>query len=239
MSATKDLLNRQVGVSRPTYYECQDCGKAWTYDQLGDIHDLEARLEPGDPMPAGECPECGALCHDPLHPLNNMVPIDCIESLMTKLLDHRVSLTPFMEWAAAYNVNLDLQGADLRKAILNGVERLPTRDLQGAKLQCAQMSGAYLVLAKLQGANLEWADLEGADLRDADLRGANLTNIQLRNADLRGANLEGANLELARFANADLRGANLRNARIRSTAFIGANLEGANTEGADMDKAIL
>lgn len=47
-------------------YECQNCGQGWTLEELKTpIPDLEKRVEPGEPMPAGECPdpECGALCH--------------------------------------------------------------------------------------------------------------------------------------------------------------------------------
>jgi hypothetical protein len=45
-------------------YECQNCGG--TYPESGlvtPIPDLEERVAPGESMPAGECPVCGALCH--------------------------------------------------------------------------------------------------------------------------------------------------------------------------------
>ena len=42
---------------------CQDCGKTWTDEQLNEItHGIWERVAPGEPMPSGECPECGALC---------------------------------------------------------------------------------------------------------------------------------------------------------------------------------
>jgi len=48
-----------------TVYECQDCGKRWSLDELKlDIPDIQQRVAPGEPMPAGECPDCGALCHE-------------------------------------------------------------------------------------------------------------------------------------------------------------------------------
>jgi hypothetical protein len=49
----------------PDEYECQACGSVWMFRQLGDIQDLDQRVSPGEPVPAGECPEltCGALCH--------------------------------------------------------------------------------------------------------------------------------------------------------------------------------
>jgi hypothetical protein len=43
--------------------ECQNCGESWHIDHLKDAQDLAQRVAPGEPMPAGECPACGALCH--------------------------------------------------------------------------------------------------------------------------------------------------------------------------------
>src|SRR3990167_2422848 len=42
--------------------ECQNCGKAWNVDDLLPIRDIYERVAAGEPMPAGECPDCGALC---------------------------------------------------------------------------------------------------------------------------------------------------------------------------------
>lgn len=42
--------------------ECQDCGHLWPLDLLNDLQDPLQRVLPGDEMPAGECPECGAAC---------------------------------------------------------------------------------------------------------------------------------------------------------------------------------
>lgn len=45
-------------------YQCQNCLKIWHESQLKtEIPDLQERVAPGETMPAGECPECGALCH--------------------------------------------------------------------------------------------------------------------------------------------------------------------------------
>jgi hypothetical protein len=43
--------------------ECQNCRLTWKDDELKEIKDLSERVAPGKPMPSGECPECGALCH--------------------------------------------------------------------------------------------------------------------------------------------------------------------------------
>ena len=47
-----------------TKYECQNCGSEWAEDELEDLIDITERVAPGEPMPAGQCPDCGALCHE-------------------------------------------------------------------------------------------------------------------------------------------------------------------------------
>jgi hypothetical protein len=44
-------------------YACQNCEWRGEAGSLLDIKDLEQRVAPGEPMPAGECPKCGCLCH--------------------------------------------------------------------------------------------------------------------------------------------------------------------------------
>ena len=45
-------------------YVCQNCSKSWdSIDDLKEIEDLTLRVNPGEVMPAGECPDCCALCH--------------------------------------------------------------------------------------------------------------------------------------------------------------------------------
>jgi hypothetical protein len=43
--------------------ECQNCGVAREEDQLHEVRDIFQRVAAGEPMPAGECPDCGAICH--------------------------------------------------------------------------------------------------------------------------------------------------------------------------------
>ena len=43
--------------------ECQDCGHRFPENRLKGIKDIHERAAPGEPMPSGECPECGAVCH--------------------------------------------------------------------------------------------------------------------------------------------------------------------------------
>lgn len=44
-------------------FECQDCGREWEEDDLYPVEDISERVAPGEPMPSGECPWCGAVCH--------------------------------------------------------------------------------------------------------------------------------------------------------------------------------
>jgi hypothetical protein len=43
--------------------ECGNCGEGWAICELEPIADAEQRLTIGEEVPAGECPECGALCY--------------------------------------------------------------------------------------------------------------------------------------------------------------------------------
>jgi hypothetical protein len=43
--------------------KCQDCGTIRPECDLNEIQDFEQRVTPGEPLPLGECPDCGALCH--------------------------------------------------------------------------------------------------------------------------------------------------------------------------------
>jgi hypothetical protein len=46
------------------YYECQNCDfKTAVMEDLNQYHDFWSRIEPGDIMPAGDCPECQAHVH--------------------------------------------------------------------------------------------------------------------------------------------------------------------------------
>lgn len=44
-------------------FECQCCGRLWHEENLNPVQDLLQRVDPGEPLPAGECPVCGAVCH--------------------------------------------------------------------------------------------------------------------------------------------------------------------------------
>ncbi len=114
---------------------------------------------------------------------------------------------------------LNLQGADLRQAKLNGLP-LARVNLSNAHLERANFSGAHLERAsfansQLQGAVFTNAWLTDASFRqaqmpdalftDAHLESANLYQADCRNASFYIAHLEGAYLGQAQFAKATIR----------------------------------
>ena len=53
----------------PATFKCQNCEATFsTAQELSWIKRLTERVAPSEPMPAGECPECGALVHEETTP---------------------------------------------------------------------------------------------------------------------------------------------------------------------------
>ena len=46
-----------------TLHHCQNCDDNVFEQELNAIKNLHQRVMPGEPMPSGECPNCGMLCH--------------------------------------------------------------------------------------------------------------------------------------------------------------------------------
>ena len=42
---------------------CDNCKRVYPVGALVEAADLDQRVDPGGPVPAGECPSCGALCY--------------------------------------------------------------------------------------------------------------------------------------------------------------------------------
>ena len=42
---------------------CENCDMVLAEEKTAPIKDLWERVDANEPMPAGECPECGAVCH--------------------------------------------------------------------------------------------------------------------------------------------------------------------------------
>lgn len=49
-------------ATNPSKSECQNCGAVHDDSDLEEIEDIHERVEPGEEMPSGECPDCGCLC---------------------------------------------------------------------------------------------------------------------------------------------------------------------------------
>jgi len=43
--------------------KCDNCNRLFHTAELPKVKDLDKRVSAGEPMPSGECPTCGALCH--------------------------------------------------------------------------------------------------------------------------------------------------------------------------------
>ena len=118
------------------------------------------------------------------------------------------------DWNQWRDANPDVK-IMLPQAPLEG-RRLFGVNLQGAMLVRAELQGAVLSFgANLQGAELNWANLQGAHFDFAELQGADLRRADLRKAVLGG----GTNLQGAKLGGADLRGAEILDADIRGTWF--------------------
>lgn len=75
---------------------CDNC--EWTgdldgedYVVLGHVEDLEIRLEPGGEVPAGECPDCGALVYlgpQPKEEESHTVTINEVLEILNKRISH-------------------------------------------------------------------------------------------------------------------------------------------------------
>jgi hypothetical protein len=126
-----------------------------------------------------------------------------------------------------------LDGANLSKAYLDGA------NLIGANLSNAHLSGAILIRADLVAANLSNAHLSGANAHEADLDTANLNYADLSAANLSGANLSEAKLSGANLSGANLSGANLSGAKLSGANLSGAKLSQANISAADLSEATL
>jgi len=70
-------------------YICENCGEE--YECLSDMHHIEdigERVEPGEFMPAGECIECKAVCHDQEAILENLKNYFGVKEIDWKRFNH-------------------------------------------------------------------------------------------------------------------------------------------------------
>ncbi len=150
------------------------------------------------------------------------------------------------------------QGGDLSKCDFSNTVSLKDRNLSGALLIKARLSGE-LGSADLTGANLSGAAVIGALVIGPDTRmeGANLSKLQsdgnnpliaesaklananLTQANLYGARMSGADLTAAQLTAATLTGAELTQTHLENAELSKANLSYANLSAADLANASL
>lgn len=56
------------------FHACDNCGTRWHYTQLNEMKDFYQRVAAGEPVPSGDCPDCGAFCH----------PVECAITTLAK-----------------------------------------------------------------------------------------------------------------------------------------------------------
>ena len=116
----------------------------------------------------------------------------------------------------------DLTGAYLTRADLSGA------NLTEADLFRADLTGAYLACADLTSADLTSANLAGANLFRADLTSANLTCAYLAGANLAGTVLDPVNKPNGNIEEFKRRGKYVYGYRTRAAGHIGEYQDGRN-----------
>jgi uncharacterized protein YjbI with pentapeptide repeats len=122
-------------------------------------------------------------------------------------------------------------------------------DLDGANIECRDLSGLSMLRASGQsmhatGTTFDNSILAGAILNQSELNGAKFRYARMDNALLQKSNMLAANLfaaeaRNANFSEATLNGANLSHGVFTGTNFNGANLESAEMRNADLSKTEL
>lgn len=56
------LITGYSNLQLPGTARCQNCQRVWFWKETKAVKRIWERVLPGDIMPVGECPDCGALC---------------------------------------------------------------------------------------------------------------------------------------------------------------------------------
>ncbi len=91
-SVTEEQIDsaREVTLAKLRLCRCADCGCISRAEDLEGIKHLSQRLVPGDDVPDGQCPECGALSYR----------VNLPESLYVVVHDHEYGMTVYQARAA-------------------------------------------------------------------------------------------------------------------------------------------
>ncbi|QHJ11331.1 Secreted effector protein PipB2 [Paraglaciecola mesophila] len=142
-----------------------------------------------------------------------------------------VDISPPENASYTYLYAVDLFAANLRGAVLNGV------DLRGANLKNADLTGAAFVRAKLSGADFSGANVNAANFSGSFMNGVQLNNrhisgVDFARSDLSHARFDGSEIFRTSFAQAYMKGVNFTASKLYSVNFEGAILTDANLQGA-------
>lgn len=74
--------------------ECANCGLRTKADDLDPTHDIWSRIQPGEILPHGDCPECGAFCYPVTEPEKRLTIHDAMERLLKCAELNQDSLEP-------------------------------------------------------------------------------------------------------------------------------------------------
>lgn len=161
---------------------------------------------------------------------------------------------PYGEMLSAHAQWCETGGAEGRPSSFDNADLRSLKSIRGLNLTALSARGAVfygldMSGVQLQGARLENADLRCCNLNRADLRGARLTGARLSLADLREAQLGPlflggdrmlpANLRQVTAKKADFSGADLRRCDFQEADLERANFTGAIARDVDLTGAIL
>jgi hypothetical protein len=94
MTTTTSFIDQ---LDDTTPVRCDNCSWTSTAAQLKEINDLSERLSPGGVVPAGECPECGALAYVALPNLEAAHQDKTLQELHEILCAHRGDRVPIRD----------------------------------------------------------------------------------------------------------------------------------------------
>ncbi|AXK44051.1 hypothetical protein [Erythrobacter aureus] len=103
--------------------ECQNCDWKGTEDQVEELQDVSERVGPGETMPVGECPKCGAVAHymdesDPKTPSPALLEaISDLEAILEDMPEVEPDAEDYDDMEGASSVGIDVGRYETGQAI--------------------------------------------------------------------------------------------------------------------------
>jgi hypothetical protein len=111
-------------------HECQNCEMVWEADELNGIENIYERVEAGEPIPSGQCPDCGALCHPVKNPAAEGLKDDEIRLRLTIDVRYEMGRT---------------NAADLAKVLVKAVDHLADNGLLSGDTEASVVNWTFAV----------------------------------------------------------------------------------------------